>query len=144
MLENHFYRINNNNINKTEFSKVLVYRFKQVVEDISKKNNMQIVNRTTKTLRNQFSFKMHSPSDNNSNVLYYVPCSSCPSGYIGESINLNKRLYQHNYDKINFNMNNSIVNHIANNDHNVNLKNTIVLHNINDTNRRNFFECLNS
>ena len=37
-------------------------------------------------------------------------------------------------------MNNSIVNHIANNDHNVNLKNTIVLHNINDTNRRKLIE----
>ena len=83
---------------------------------------------------------MHPPTDKNTNVIYYVPCSGCPSGYIGESINLDKRLYYHNYDKTNFNTNNSIVNHISNNNHNVNLKNTIVLHNINDTNKRKLVE----
>ena len=104
-----------------------------VVEDILKKNDIKIVNKTTKTLRNQFYFKMRPPTDKNTNVLYYIPCSGCPSVYIGESINLDKRFSYHNYDKTNFNTNNSIVNHISKNNHNVNLKNTIVLNNINNT-----------
>ena len=136
-----FYKIYNRN--KVDFSKVLVLPFSAnlpIVNKLLENKNINIVNRTTKTLRSQFSFKMHLSIDSNSNVLYYVPCSSCSSGYIGESINLKKRSYQHNYDRINFNTNNSIVNHIANNNHNVNLKNTIVLHNINDTNKRKLIE----
>ena len=138
-----YFKTNNNSDNNNP-SKYLVLPFSsdlKLIKTLLNKNNIQIANKNIRTLRSQFSFKLHHPIDKDTNVLYYVPCSSCPSGYIGESIDLNKRLYQHNYDKINFNTNNSIVNHIANNNnHNVNLKNTIVLRNINDTNKRKLIE----
>ena len=138
-----FYRVNNNNNSNKDFSKVLILPFDSniaPVKHILKDKNIKVINRSSNTVRSQFSFKMHPPTDKNTNVIYYVPCGSCTSGYIGESINLDKRLYSHNYDRTNFNTNNSIVNHIASKNHNVNLKNTIVLHNENDTNKRKLIE----
>ena len=109
-----------------------------LLNSVTKNLEFKIVNRSSNTLRHTFS---HSSINTiNHSVIYYIPCQSCPSGYIGESSDLNRRVYQHSYDKRNFNTNNAIVKHCIDNNHTININNVIILHKENDVNKRKLIE----
>ena len=124
-----------------DFSKVLILpplHDNKLLNSIANNLKFKIVNKSSNTLRHKFS---HSSIDNISqSVIYYIPCQSCSSGYIGESCDLNRRIYQHNYDKRNFNTNNAIVKHCVENNHTININNVVTLHKENDVHKRKLIE----
>ena len=135
-----FYRTSTDVVSR-DFSKVLVLpplKDNNLLNKIAENLNFPLVNRSTNTLKQIFN---HNSSNTASqSVIYYIPCQSCPSGYIGESTDMNRRLYQHQYDKRNFNTNNAIVKHCVDTNHIINIKNAIVLHSEPDINRRKLVE----
>ena len=137
-----FYCSSTNDSNK-DFSKVLIMpplHDNNLLTNISKNLNFKIVNKSSNTLKHKFS---HSTINSISNsVIYYIPCQSCKLGYIGETTDLNKRLYSHNYDKRNFNSNNAIVKHCLDSNHRCNIDNAIILHKENDVNKRKLIESI--
>ena len=137
-----FYCSSSNDSNK-DFSKVLIMppiQDNNLINNISKNLNFKIVNKSTNTLKHKFS---HSTSSSSSHsVIYYIPCQSCSSGYIGETTDLQRRIYSHNYDKRNFNTNNAIVKHCMENNHRCNINNFLTLHRENDVNKRKLIESI--
>ena len=135
-----FYRASNVVVNR-DFSKVLVLppiKDSNLLKQVTKDLNIPIVNKSTNTLKQKFN---HNSSDNaNRPAIYYIPCQSCPLGYIGETIDLDRRMGQHQNDKRNFNTNNAIVKHCIDTNHAVNIKNKIVLHSESDTHKRKLIE----
>ena len=126
---------------ENDFSKVLILpplHDSILLNSVTKNLEFKIVNRSSNTLRHKFSHS--SINTTNHSVIYYIPCQSCPSGYIGESSDLNRRVYQHSYDKRNFNTNNAIVKHCIDNNHAININNVIILHKENDVNKRKLIE----
>ena len=61
----------------------------------------------------------------------------CNSGYIGEIVDLKRRMYQHEYAKQNLKItkNNALVKHLFDKEHNINIKHHNVVANISDTNK---------
>ena len=103
--------------------------------------NIKIANKNSNTLRQMFdNFK--KPSSIGPSVIYYIPCQSCPLGYIGDCSNYDRCLYQHRYDRRNLNTNDAIVHHTINTTHNVNIDNNIVIHKINNTDQRKLLESI--
>ena len=112
-----------------------------LTQSLIKDMNVKIANKNSNTLRQMFN-NFKKPSSIDPSVIYYIPCQSCPLGYIGETNNYDRRLYQHRYDRRNINTNNAIVNHTINTTHNVNIDNNIVIHKINNTNKRKLLESI--
>ena len=108
------------------------------MNQVTKSLIIPVVNKSTNTLKQKFS--QNSSDKSNQPAIYYIPCQSCSSGYIGETIDINRRMYSHQYDKRNFNTNNAIVKHCVDTDHAVDINNKIILHFEPDTNRRKLIE----
>ena len=53
---------------------------------ILKSHDIQVTNKPIKTLQQEFpATKFRSPKDAQYNVVYKIPCSSCPWNYFGET-----------------------------------------------------------
>ena len=123
-----FYRISNDVVNR-EFSKVLVlppFKDSDLLDQVTKDLNVPIVNKSTNALKQKFNY--NSSDSVSKPAIYYIPCQSCPLGYIGETADLDRRMGQHQNDKRNLNTNNAIVKHCIDTNHVINIKNKIVLH----------------
>ena len=82
--------------------------------------------------------------ENNSPVIYQIPCKSCqpPTSYFGESIDFNKRKYQHQYAIRNQDTNNAIVKHMLDTNHNVHINDSQIIRRENNTNKRKIIESI--
>ena len=107
-----------------------------------KNNECNIVHKTNSTLQQQFSKNMKQRPSSNIPVIYQIPCIQCqpPSSYFGETIDVNKRQYQHRYAIRNFDTNNAIVKHSELTNHIVPVDNLKVIHKEIDTHKRKLIE----
>ena len=141
-----FYKPSNNtqNINPENNKQYLVLpplSDNNLTQSLISDMNINIANKNTNTLRQMFNnYKTSSSTD--SSTIYYIPCQSCSLGYIGESSDHERRLYQHKYDRRNLNTNNAIVNHTINTGHNINIDNNTVIHKVSNVNKRKLIESI--
>ena len=82
-----------------------------------------IVKKLSNTLRHKFSHNLINSIFHS--VIYYIPCQS---SYIGETTELNRKIYQNNYEKRNCNTNNVKVKHCIENKHAININIIITIH----------------
>lgn len=115
---------------------------------INKNNkNTQLTFKNKKTIHNLFTkTKDPTPPQMQSNLVYKIPCSSCPSVYIGNTAQyLKKRLYQHSYDcnKNSQNDHNSaLVQHHLDTTHKFDFKAATIIDKETNTHKRNLLESI--
>ena len=73
-------------------------------------------------------------------AVYSIPCNNCDQVYIGQIVDLKRRLYQHKYDLKVERKESSLYLHQISNDHLVNPGSTVALGNFNRTSTRKLAE----
>ena len=81
----------------------------------------------------------NSPKSEQNNCIYKIPCNNCNKIYIGQTNNLNKRLYYHKYAIRSANLASSCYKHVEEG-HTIDWNNVCVLVNVNNYKQRNFYE----
>lgn len=72
--------------------------------------------------------------------VYSIKCDSCPSLYFGESIDIDRRIYQHRYDLRTDNLNSALVKHRSRFNHVVSAKTFEIIRKCNNNFKRKLLE----
>lgn len=115
------------------------------IPNLNKAEALKYIPRTINTVKSDLITLKHilkppNSKPDNISAIYKIPCSSCNSYYIGETNNINTRIYQHKYDLKIDNLNSSLSIHRRNFNHTINPNNTTIIKNINNTDNRKIIE----
>lgn len=85
-------------------------------------------------------FKPQTNSQTRDFAIYSISCNTCNKKYIGETVDLKRRTYQHAYDLRTFNQSSPLVQHTLNQAHQINIKNPTKLSSIGNLKKRKLIE----
>ena len=93
------------------------------------KHDVEVCNKPMKTLQQEFLSAKHRPSsENQTNVVYRIPCQSCPWSYIGETgRSLKTRKSEHVRNVKNHKTGSNVAKHAWTYDHRIDIENAEVI-----------------
>ena len=127
---------NNTNTNNNKFNK---YNETLVLNsDINiKHENINIVTKYNNTLKKLLVPKLDNKQESG---IYGIPCNVCNKVYIGETIDINRRKYQHSYDLRTYNQSSPLICHLEKEGHMIRTDNLKTLKYIKNHSYRKFYE----
>ena len=134
-----FYTTNKREVKKYE--KVVV--LPSVCEGYSYKTlfhkDVRVVFNNNSTTRQFLRNPITKQADSDAGI-YAIPCEDCPKKYIGESDDIERRMYQHQYDIKTRNQKSPLVKHTVENNHSISVKKAVVLNKANNVPLRKLLE----
>ena len=84
--------------------------------------------------------KIMTSAQSNS-CIYSINCLDCNKKYVGESVNLERRIYQHKYDVRTGKLGSCIARHILDDGHRMDFDHADIIKKVQDTDIRKLMEC---
>ena len=104
-----------------------------------KEDNIKLVSSFSNNIKNIVKNNIQK-YEGGSGCIYKIQCIQCPKSYVGESVDLNRRMVQHRSDLRNSNQQSALVRHSHQFDHRLDLQGATILRNVNDAHARKLLE----